>query len=58
MNAPEPVYLKNVPREVVEELDRRWPMVQSGHVSVHKHDGRAVKVEHRDVGTLSVKIGR
>lgn len=50
---PEPVYLRNMPREVAEELDRRYGLVEnSGSVTVHKHDGEAVKCEHRDVGTL------
>lgn len=49
---PEPVYLKNIPREVAEELDRRYGLVEgSGHVTVHLHDGKAAKFEHRDVGT-------
>ena len=49
--APDPVYLKHMPREVAIELDRRYGLVEnSGHVTVHKHDGEAVKYEHRDVG--------
>jgi hypothetical protein len=41
-----------MPREVAEELDRRWGLVESsGHVIAHKHDGKpANKYEHRDVG--------
>jgi hypothetical protein len=39
-----------MPREVALELDRRYGLVQTGHVSVHKNDGEAVSFEHRDVG--------
>lgn len=46
---PEPVYLRHIPREVVEELDRRYALVRNGHVSVHLHDGEWATVEHRDV---------
>lgn len=51
---PEPVYLKNMPRKVALELDRRWALVvESGSVTAHKHNGKASgKYEHRDVGTL------
>lgn len=47
---PQPVYLQHMPREVAEELDRRYGLVRSGHVSVHKNDGEWVTFEHRDVG--------
>lgn len=46
-----PVYLQNMPEWVVRELDRRYPLVQSGSLTLHKNDGKAVKFEHRDVGT-------
>lgn len=56
MIAPEPVYLKHMPREVALELDRRYGLVEgSGHVTVLMHDGEGVKFEHRDVGTLREK---
>lgn len=52
MKEPTPVYLRNMPPEVAREIDRRYGEVRTGHVSVHKNDGRAVTFEHRDVGKL------
>lgn len=43
------VRLRNMPAEVALELDRRYALVRSGHVSVHKNNGEWVKIEHRDV---------
>jgi len=51
MKQPQPVYLENMPRDVAMELDRRYALVKSGHVSVHLNDGEAVKIEHRDVAS-------
>ncbi len=51
MKSPEPVYLENMPTWVAKELDRRWGLVKSGHITGHKNDGEAVKFEHRDVGS-------
>lgn len=51
---PEPVYLKNVPREVIEEIDARYALVRTGHVSVHLNDGEWVRIEHRDGASRKV----
>lgn len=55
MDEPTPVYLKHLPRDVAEELDRRLGLVVegggSGHISAHVHDSEVVKFEHRAVGT-------
>lgn len=52
---PQPVLLQNMPRDVAEELDRRYGLVLqeggTGHVSAHLNDAECVKYDHRAVSS-------
>lgn len=44
---PEPVYLKNMPREVAKRMDEIWARVDAGSITAHKRDDGSVKYEIR-----------
>lgn len=51
MKTPETVVLKNIPAELVADLDALWPLIpHSGHVMSHKHAGEYINSEARIIG--------
>lgn len=44
---PEPVYLKNMPREVAKRADELYGKVDAGSLTIHKGDDGKVKYEIR-----------
>lgn len=50
-----PIFLQNIPEDVVRRLDELYGLVRSGSVTLHKNDGETVKFEHRVIESARSK---